>query len=68
MPRYYVNNQSQDNGDHEVHVLGCYWLKLATSTLDLGDHSTCRTAVATAKKVYSTANGCATCSPDCHTS
>lgn len=67
MSRFYVNNQSQPNGDHEVHEKGCYWLGLANSTSDLGEHATCRTAVAAAKAIYPTANGCATCAPVCHT-
>lgn len=66
--RYYVNRTRQANGDHEVHAHGCYWLSLATSTSDLGDHGSCVTAVATAKRLYPTANGCVHCSPLCHTS
>ena len=67
MSRYYVNNQRQANGDHEVHVQGCYWLQLASSTTDLGDHHSCHTAVAAARRIYPTANGCAFCSSACHT-
>jgi hypothetical protein len=26
MPNYYVNDNPQDNGDHEVHEEGCSWL------------------------------------------
>lgn len=68
MPRYYVNNTRQANGDHEVHAHGCQWLQRATSTRDLGEHLYCQTAVAQAKVIYPTANGCATCAPSCHTS
>ena len=67
MSRYYVNNNSQPNGDHEVHVQGCYWLQQATRTRDLGNHTHCRSAVAMAKVFYPTANGGATCASDCHT-
>jgi len=65
--RYYVNRTRQANGDHEVHAQGCYWLSLVASTSDLGDHLSCVTAVAAAKRLYPTANGCAHCSPLCHT-
>ena len=68
MPRYYVNNSRQDNGDHEVHVSGCHWLQQARSTRDLGEHATCASAVRVAKQIYPTANGCAYCSSACHTS
>jgi len=68
MPLYYVNDNAQNNGDHEVHKEGCVWLAKASSTTSLGYHSFCASAVQSAKKIYSTADGCATCSPDCHTS
>lgn len=68
MDRYYVNNSPQSNGDHEVHKEGCFWLSLVTSKRDLGLHSGCSSAVVAAKYYYSTANGCATCAPSCHTS
>jgi len=66
--RYYVNNNAQANGDHEVHKLGCYYLGLASSTRDLGLHDTCRSAVAAAKTIYWKSNGCAFCAAACHTS
>ena len=65
---YYVNNTAQLNGDHEVHENGCYWLSIATSTTYLGEFDSCGPAVTTAKRMYSTANGCRHCSPACHTS
>lgn len=68
MDRYYVNQTAQANGDHEVHKLGCFWLGLARSTLDLGDHPDCRSAVRAASAYYQRTNGCAVCAPACHTS
>ncbi len=68
MPQYYVNNNAQSNGDHEVHKEGCYWLSLVKSKKDLGIHSSCHSAVIEAKKTYAKSNGCGTCSYECHTS
>lgn len=68
MARYYVNKNAQENGDHEVHKDGCYWLVLVNDKLDLGHHSHCSTAVVEAKKTYEQSNGCARCSSDCHIS
>ena len=65
---YYVNNNAQSNGDHEVHKDGCYWLKLASNTTKLGLHSGCYSAVLQAKITYRKANGCKHCSNVCHTS
>ena len=67
MAKYYVNKTAQANGDHEVHETGCYWLSRATNTRYLGYFPSCYGAVVSAKVVYPTANGCATCSRACHT-
>ncbi len=67
MKRYYVNNNAQANGDHEVHTENCYWLGLAISKKDLGNHSNCKYAVEEAKKHYTQVNGCKACSEYCHT-
>jgi hypothetical protein len=67
--RYYVNTNAQANGDHEVHKeIGCPTPAEPQNRLQLGDFATCAGAVAEAKKTYATADGCANCSPECHTS
>ncbi|WP_298547162.1 hypothetical protein [uncultured Aquimarina sp.] len=68
MPRYYVNNTAQANGDHEVHKEGCRWIPFIKSKKDLGIHTTCYSAVREAKKTHPQSNGCIHCSKDCHTS
>lgn len=55
MTAYYVNNDAQSNGDHEVHRSGCYWLSLA-SNMYLGEFPGCFPAVAKAELTYPTAN------------
>lgn len=67
MKKYYVNNKAQDNGDHEVHSEDCLWLSLAISSKYLGQYNSCSSAVREAKKTYPRANGCKTCSKECHT-
>ncbi len=67
MARYYVNMNPQDNGDHEVHKSGCYWLGLVKNKKFLGIYTSCTPAVKEAKKTYPTANGCYHCSRPCHT-
>ena len=65
MNQYCVNNRPQSNGDYEVHRVGyAYW---PSDRTDLGNHATCSSAVATAKRIYPRANGCAFCSSTCHT-
>ena len=67
MPLYYVNDSPQPtSGDHEVHRDGCYWLGLARSTTPLGDHPSCHGALDVASFHYRQVDGCAHCSPDCH--
>ncbi len=64
--KYYVNNNAQSNGDHEVHNEICPYLPLIVSKTYLGVFSNCKPAVQEAKKTYATADGCARCSPDCN--
>lgn len=69
MPQYCVNMNADNRGDHEVHRLDtCTRLPDPRNRKDLGWHMNCVSAVAEAKKTYRTANGCAWCSPECHTS
>ena len=68
MALYYVNKNAQENGDHEVHKKGCYWLPMVKNQIYLGNYSSCHFAVRKAKEYYSQVNGCQYCSPACHTS
>ncbi|MDR6781909.1 hypothetical protein ABIE26_001602 [Pedobacter africanus] len=68
MRKYYVNKQTQSNGDHEVHDEDCYRLPTAENRLYLGEFYTCHSAVVEAKKHYFKSNGCYYCSKSCHTS
>lgn len=65
MADYYVNQRAQANGDHEVHRHDCAYLPALRTYL--GDHASCFSAVAQARRFLPTANGCYFCSPACHT-
>lgn len=67
MAKYYVNRNSQSNGDHEVHTTGCSFLPNPENRIDLGDHINCASAVKKAKEYYNQVNGCYYCSNSCHT-
>lgn len=67
MKKYYVNKNTQSNGDHEVHDEHCKYLPSAENRIYLGEFSNCKDAVKEAKKHYTQVNGCKTCSNDCHT-
>ena len=68
MASYYVNDNVQSNGDHEVHVYGCDYLAQIKSKTYLGSFDSCRPAVTEAKKTYRQSNGCYYCCNACHTS
>ena len=72
MAAYCMNSQAQSNGDHEVHNLdvGSRCLPAVHNRIALGQHSTCQSAVATARVRYATLriNGCYYCANACHTS
>lgn len=67
MKKYYVNKQAQINGDHEVHVEGCYWMPNQINLYYLGEHVSCVTAVTATKKIFQQVNGCVHCCNSCHT-
>lgn len=67
MKKYYVNDRPQANGDYEVHHEGCIWLPLPQNRTYLGEFSSCKPAVVTAKAHHRQVNGCKTCSNECHT-
>ncbi|HZV69821.1 MAG TPA: hypothetical protein VFG10_09760 [Saprospiraceae bacterium] len=67
MARYYVNQNAQANGDHEVHKQGCSYMPLPHNSTYLGDFSNCKDAVRESKKTYTKSNGCYYCSKECHT-
>jgi len=68
MASYYVNMNAQNNGDHEVHRADCEYLPKPEHRRYLGDFNNCFDAVRKAKEIYpTTADGCAFCSPECHT-
>jgi len=67
MAAYYVNQNAQPNGDHEVHKAGCSHMPEPANRKHLGDFSNCRDAVRTARQFYKQCNGCYYCSKECHT-
>lgn len=68
MARYYVNDNAQSNGDHEVHERGCAWMPDRDNRTYLGSYNSCRPAVREARRNhYSQVNGCKHCSPACNT-
>jgi len=67
MARYYVNKNAQPTGEHEVHKTGCSYMPALGNCIDLGECVDCHDAVRKAGSHFSNVDGCASCSPDCHT-
>lgn len=67
MKKYYVNDVTQRNGDHEVHHEHCSFLPSLQNRTYLGTFSNCMDAVKEAKKHHKQVNGCYYCSNECHT-
>lgn len=65
MDHYYVNDQAQSTGEHEVHKEDCTYFPSGRTYL--GYFSSCRNAVAEARTIYTNVDGCYTCSRECHT-
>ena len=64
---YFVNDNAQANGDHEVHTAVCAHGPSVSNRTLLGDFTSCMPAVTAAKKLYARANGCYYCATTCHT-
>ncbi len=67
MEHYYVNDNAQSNGDHEVHKTGCSRMPDVLNRTYLGYFDNCHQAVRQAREHYSQVNGCYFCSNACHT-
>lgn len=72
MPKFIINKNSQQNGDHEIHnaTNGCSYMPSPENQIDLGVHATCYEAVVLAKQKWpkNRINGCYYCCYSCHTS
>ncbi|MTI20473.1 hypothetical protein E1176_05510 [Fulvivirga sp. RKSG066] len=68
MAIYYINKNEQNNGDHEVHKIGCSWLPDKENRIELGNFNNCYAALSAAKEKFPQANGCYHCSRECYTS
>jgi hypothetical protein len=67
MAKYYVNENAQPTGEHEVHKEVCSYLPDYSNRKYLGDFSNCREAIRETKKYYDNVDGCYYCSNECHT-
>jgi hypothetical protein len=66
--KYYVNQNSQSNGDHEVHTYVCTHGPDLENRQYLGEYYGCGPAVTEAKRYYALADGCFYCCNPCHKS
>ena len=64
--KYYVNKNPDKDGNNEVHSEDCWLCPSSENREFLGGFSHCFRAVVVAKLDYPNADGCAHCSPDCH--
>jgi hypothetical protein len=70
MPQYCVNENAQANGDHEVHNVTANktCLPALSNRRNLGEQTDCWAALDAAKRHFDDVDGCAYCTPACHTS
>lgn len=67
MKEYYVNDNPQPTGEHEVHTTECPVFAQIASKTRLGYYNTCHEAVTAARAIYGNVDGCKLCVPNCHT-
>lgn len=64
MNHYYVHDDVDENGQHEVHNDNCF--RLPKDKSYLGYYSNSKEAVEKAKTIYSNSDGCYHCCRDSH--
>jgi hypothetical protein len=62
MPKYYVDETTDNDELHIVHKEDCINLKKAESAISLSYHNNVSSAVDKAKKLYDNVVGCSECS------
>jgi len=65
--KYYVNDNDQPSGEHEVHAEWCKYVPQIYSKTYLGVFADSHAAVRQARTVYVNVDGCANCCPLSHT-
>lgn len=65
--RYYVNDNTKRDGEHEVHTEHCRYLPAPQNRTYLGTYETCDEALVKARQRYRKSNGCFHCANACHT-
>ena len=66
MGNFYVNKNTDEHNNHEVHRDDCIFLPSPHNRELLGWFTTSKDAVAAAKKKYSKVDGCWFCCPESH--
>ena len=63
---FYVNNNPQPTGEHEIHKEGCEKLKEVKSRIYIGYCLNCKEAIERAAKIYPKVDGCYYCCDKYH--
>jgi len=66
MSAYYVNNNAQSTGEHEVHTSDCQFFYAIQNKTFVGNFNNCHEAIRAAKAIYSNVDGCYFCCNGCH--
>lgn len=66
MAAYYVNQNAQSTGEHEVHKSGCSYMPDANNRKYLDEFADCQEAVKAAENIYNNVDGCYFCCKPCH--
>ena len=64
---FYVNKNPQSNGEHEIHKQGCSHMPLPENRVYLGKFFNSEAAIAKAREIYPSINGCYYCTPEKNT-
>ena len=66
MAEFYVEINTQNNGDHVVHKADCTLLPSKEDIRYLGSIASCNSALKKAAEMFKQVNGCTQCASTCH--
>ena len=66
MEYYYLNQNAQPTGEHEIHKASCKFLTHMSNCIKLGYFYRAYDALIAARKYYNNVDGCYYCSPEIH--
>jgi hypothetical protein len=61
MNKYYLENDENTNGEHEIHMISCNYKSKIDNLIFIGLFTECKYALLEAQEIFKRVNGCSFC-------